>query len=380
MFTCVVGLSAIIWTALLLLPWRPWSTRERLVVDAQTAVRAVHEITVLIPARNEAACMARTLRQLAQQGRFARVVVIDDQSDDGTGNIAANAAIDELMVIDGTPPPARWSGKLWALEQGLQHCESTYTLLLDADIGLQPGVVGALLGQLQDNHLDMASLMANLHLQSFWEKLLLPPFVYFFKLIYPFALTSSPRSTVAAGAGGCVLLRSQKLREIGGFAALSDAIIDDCALAQKVKGSPGRVWIGLSNDARALRPYGTLRNIWNMVARTAYTQLRYSPAALIACTGLLIVSYVIPIAALLGGSVEARVLASIALMAMIGSYLPTVRYYGLRSLWTLTLPLAAILFLAMTWTSALRYARGERSHWKNRSYARTPQFKIPAGK
>ncbi len=355
------------WAGLLLLPWRPWSTRERLVIDPDAA-SDFDSISVLIPARDEASCIGETLARLARQGRFRRVVVIDDQSSDGTGDIARGTGLDNLTVLSGSGPEPGWSGKLWALRQGLQHCESPYVLLLDADIGLEPGVVASMLKRLELEQLDMISIMANLHMRNFWERLLLPPFVYFFKLIYPFALANSERSFVAAGAGGCVLLRRTALAEIGGFDSLREAIIDDCTLAKKIKQRPGRIWIGLSNDARALRPYGTLTNIWNMVARTAYTQLHYSPIWLAVCTVLLVLGYIVPIVALFSGVPAAVVLAVIALATMFASYAPTIRYYGLGPGWIATLPLAATLFLAMTWTSAVRYTRGERSRWKNRSY------------
>ncbi|HCU89187.1 MAG TPA: hypothetical protein DGR97_04550 [Gammaproteobacteria bacterium] len=213
--------------------------------------------------------------------------------------------------------------------------------------------------------------MANLHMKSFWEKLLLPPFVYFFKLIYPFQLVSSPRSRVAAAAGGCALVRLDKLRSIGGFMSLKGAIIDDCSLARRIKESSGRIWIGLSNDARALRPYESLSSIWNMVARTAYTQLHYSYVLLIGCTVLMALSYLVPLIALFSDSSTTKFLGAIALTAMFGSYLPTVGYYRLPMYWVVTLPTAAMMFLAMTWTSAIRYVRGERSRWKNRSYPST---------
>lgn len=377
MFTSIVAVSAIMWLALLLLPWRPWSTRERLPIQDATDDRGLDEITALIPARNEAPCIGETLARLDAQGRFARIIVIDDQSDDGTAKIAAQSGAAGLTLIAGTAPAEGWSGKLWALEQGLEYCESKYVLLLDADIGLAPGVVRSLLRHLEENRLDMASIMANLHMRQFWEKLLLPPFVYFFKLLYPFALAASTRSRIAAAAGGCVLIRTQKLREIGGFAALKDAIIDDCTLARRVKEASGRIWIGLSNDALAVRPYDSLSNIWNMVARSAYTQLRYSPALLLVCTILMLVGYVAPLVALITGPADVRILAVIALTAMLGSYLPTVRFYRLSPYWALTLPAAAMLFLGMTWTSAIRYARGERSRWKNRSYARTTRTERP---
>jgi hypothetical protein len=165
-----------------------------------------------------------------------------------------------------------------------------------------------------------------------------------------------------------VLLRAESLRTIGGFAALKSAIIDDCTLARKIKELPGHIWIGLSNDAVALRPYANLSSIWNMVARTAYTQLRYSPVWLLVCTALMVLSYIVPVAALFAYDRTVVALGVIAILAMLGSFLPTIRYYGLASYWALTLPIAAALFLAMTWTSAMRYAHGERSRWKNRSY------------
>ena len=365
-----VGLSALLWVAVLALPWRPWSTRERLDIGADAPSRDLSDITVLMPARNEVACIAETLRRLDAQGLFNRIVVIDDQSDDGTKEAATELNLTNLLIIDGAPPPAGWSGKLWALHQGLQHAESKYVLLLDADIGLASGTISVLLEHLEAHKLDMASLMANLHMRQFWEKLLLPPFVYFFKMIYPFALANSPNSRIAAGAGGCVLIATTKLQQIGGFSALKGAIIDDCTLARKIKDLPSRIWIGLSNDACALRPYTNLPNIWNMVARTAFTQLRYSPVLLVACTGLLIVSYVVPLIGIFSSIGAIQSLSAIALAAMFATYWPIVKFYNLSFFWTFTLPLAAILFLAMTWTSALRYWRGERSRWKNRSYLR----------
>lgn len=367
--TWLAAIAACMWLGLLILPWRPWSTRERLELEPRPDDPDLGSVSVLIPARDEASCIGETLARLARQGRFSRIVVIDDQSSDGTGDVARAAGIDQLTVLSGSTPEPGWSGKLWALHQGLQQCESPYVLLLDADIGLEPGVVTTLLARLERERLDMISIMANLHMRNFWERLLLPPFVYFFKLIYPFALANDARSFVAAGAGGCVLLRRTALDAIGGFGSLREAIIDDCTLAKRIKQLPGRIWIGLSNDARALRPYGTLANIWNMVARTAYTQLRYSPLWLLVCTVLLVLAYIVPITAVFSGVPAALALAVIALAAMFASYAPTIRYYGLGVAWIASLPLAAVMFLAMTWTSAVRYTRGERSRWKNRSYA-----------
>ncbi|MGE0484788.1 MAG: glycosyltransferase [Gammaproteobacteria bacterium] len=367
-------LSAIVaglWLALLLVPWRPWSTRESLApLRAEQAGRVrLDDITALIPARDEACCIASTLRGLGVQGELARIILIDDQSSDGTATVARDSGVDALEIVAGSTPPPGWSGKLWALEQGLARVDSDYVLLLDADIELAPGMLAALAARRDAQGLDLVSIMASLHMGNGWEKLLLPPFIFFFKLLYPFALANEPRSRVAAAAGGCILLRTAALRALGGFEALHDAIIDDCTLASRIKRAGGRTWLGLSRDVRAIRPYATLANIWNMVARTAFTQLRYSTALLVLCTAMLALSFGVPLAALAAGD-AATACGLLALAALTVAYWPTVRYYGLAPGWALTLPCAAVLFLAMTWTSALRYWRGERSRWKNRSYER----------
>ena len=371
----LLALAAVLmWLGLLLLPWRPWSTRERIVADNASDHSRLADVSVLIPARNEAPCIAQTLSGLQRQGPFAKVVLVDDQSDDGTKAVAQQFQqtneFGELCIIDGDVPPAGWSGKLWALHQGLSHIETPYVLLIDADIELAENMAASLLHKLRAENLDSVSVMAALYMGSWAEKLLLPPFIYFFKIIYPFRLANSAKSKIAAAAGGCVLMKTSRLRDIGGFEVLKSAIIDDCTLAKKIKSAGGRIWVGLSRDVRAIRPYGSLANIWNMVARTAYTQLRYSVLLLLVCTVLMLVGYVAPLAALVLGDMSAKLTALLALGLICFSYLPTIKYYDLPIAWTITLPLAAALFLAMTWTSAYRYMRGERSRWKNRSYER----------
>ena len=370
-----LALTAVaMWLGLLLLPWRPWSTRERIRADSTSDSSLLKEVSVLIPARNEASCIAQTLRGLQRQGSFAKVVLVDDQSDDGTKTVAQQFSdkndFRELRIVDGDVPPAGWSGKLWALHQGLSHIETPYVLLIDADIELADDMAASLLHKLQTEKLDSVSVMATLYMGSWAEKLLLPPFIYFFKIIYPFRLANSATSRIAAAAGGCVMMKTGRLHDIGGFEALKSAIIDDCTLAKKIKSAGGRIWVGLSRDVRAIRPYDSLANIWNMVARTAYTQLRYSFLLLLICTVLMLVGYVVPLVALALGDVNTKLTALLALGLIWYSYFPTVKYYDLPIAWTITLPLAAALFLAMTWTSAYRYLRGERSRWKNRSYER----------
>ncbi len=364
-------IAALMWLGLLCVPWRPWSTREQLHVPPAPGVAPADlgAVTVLIPARDEARCIAETLAAVAAQGPIAAIILIDDQSSDDTAAVAAAVELEALTIVQGSTPPPGWSGKLWALQQGYERANTPLLLLLDADIELQPGTLSALCARQRDERLALVSVMASLHMHSALERLLLPPFIYFFKLIYPFALANDPASRVAAAAGGCILIEKARLDSVGGFSALHDAIIDDCSLAGIVKRSGGRTWLGLSHAVRAIRPYSGLGEIWNMVARSAFTQLHYSLVLLLTCSALLLVSFVVPVLALGSGGAETA-LGITALFAMGLTYLPTLRYYNLPLVWSLTLPLAAGLFLAMTWHSALRYWSGERSRWKNRSYQR----------
>jgi hopene-associated glycosyltransferase HpnB len=359
------SIPALMWVGLLLLPWRPWSTREQVQADRH-AISAgdLGQITVLIPARNEAQLIGTTLAALQVQAAALNVVVIDDQSSDATAQIAA--AYPNTRVISGQPLPDGWAGKLWALEQGLAHVHTGLTLLLDADIHLQPGLLGSLLAHKQREGRHLVSLMADLRRTSFWDRLLLPVFVYYFKLLYPFSLSNSRRRHVAAAAGGCVLVDTQVLRDVGAFASLRDALIDDCTLARQVKNAGYSIWLGLSRDVVSLRPYGSLGSIHDMVARSAFTQLGYSTLLLLAVTAVFALAYGLPFVLL--GSAHAWPLGLLAWMAMTLSYLPVLRYYRMSPLWALLLPLSAVLYLGMTWSSALRSWRGIRSRWKGRTY------------
>ncbi len=359
-----VFLPVLIWGGLLLLPWRPWGTRERIEVDAASAVVDLGEITVLIPARNEADTIGATLTALQLQGEGLQVVVVDDQSTDATASIAAS--FPNTRVVSGQPLPEGWAGKLWALEQGKSQVRTPLTLLLDADIQLHPGLLPALLAFKRREGRNFVSLMADLRRTSFWDRLLLPAFVYYFKLLYPFALSNSRMKYVAAAAGGCVLVDTEVLQRIGAFASLRDALIDDCTLARQVKDAGYRTWVGLSRGVVSLRPYGTLLSIHDMVARSAFTQLRYSTGLLLAVTAIFVIAYAGPFA-LLGSSAFPWGLAAWAAMTL--SYLPILRYYGMSPLWALLLPLSAAFYLGMTWSSAIRYWRGTRSHWKGRAYS-----------
>ncbi len=369
MLSVACACAALLWLAVIALPWRPWAITETIEADRRSA-RALRSITALIPARNEAHHIVHTLRALTRQGELARIVLVDDESADDTRQVAAGCHLTNLKIVAGGELPSGWSGKMWALEQGLSHVETEHLLLLDADIVLDAGTVATLLDKLEDEHRDLVSVMAKLPLQSIWERLLLPPFIYFFKLLYPFALANRAGSRVAAAAGGCILVKTKTLRAVGGFKALKDALIDDCTLAKKVKDAGGATWIGLSHNVRANRTYTAVADIWNMVARTAFTQLRYSGTLLMCCSALLALNFIVPILGLGAEHGWARACAGAALLLMSVSYLPVVRYYDLPHFWVVSLPLAAVLYLLMTWTSAWRFYRGERSRWKGRVYSR----------
>ena len=368
--------GAALWFCILMLPWQPWRVRERLEATAtdDTADIDLEDVTVLIPARDEAGVIGATLAALGQQGRGLRVVLVDDRSGDGTAEAARRAAPEPLSldVCTGAALAEGWTGKLWALEQGRQRIETPLTLLLDADITLRPGMIRALRDKKEESGAALVSVMAALRMRGGWEKLLLPAFIFFFRLLYPFHLSNGPGRRVAASAGGCVLIETSVLARIGGFEAIRGALIDDCALARAVKDAGHRTWIGVSRGTESHRAYPTLGVVWQMVARTAYTQLRYSPVLLLVCTVLMALMFWAPIAGL-GGPPAAQIAGGVGLVAMAVCYLPTVRYYRLSPAWALTMPLIGTLYLAMTWHSALRHWGGRRSEWKGRVYGREPE-------
>ncbi len=361
--------ALVIWIINLLLPWQAWRVREVLEA-AQDSFDGVDlsDITVLIPARNEAELIGKTLAGLEHQGQGLRIILVDDDSSDGTSDIVRQSAVPNLQLIQSAPLPPGWSGKLWAQEQGLRAVETPLTLLLDADIELVPDIINSLKVKRLSDNLQLVSLMAVLRFETYWEKLLMPAFIHFFKMIYPFALANKPGTKIAAAAGGCILVETAVLREIGGMAAIQNALIDDCALAKAVKTAGYKTWIGLTHGVISQRPYSNLAEIWDMVARTAFTQLFYSTPLLLLCSAIMLLMYCVPVIGVLGFEGGQFWLCVGAFMLMVGSYLPTLRFYTLSWLWALSMPLVAILYQLMTWTSAIRYWRGERSRWKGRSY------------
>jgi hopene-associated glycosyltransferase HpnB len=377
----LAGAPAILWISVLLLPWRPWGAGEVLDVeprdlpgdgDDPRGEEGLHDVTALIPARNEAEVIGGTLPSVAAQGTSLSVILVDDGSTDGTARLARAAMGRPLRLVHGAPLPEGWSGKLWAMDQGRRLVETPLTLLLDADIVLSPGIVAAMRRSMQREGVAFLSLMAAPSMGGFWERLLMPAFVYFFKLLYPFRLANDRRSQVAAAAGGLILLETRLFEAIGGLAPIRDALIDDCALASRVKAAGCRTWMGLTHGAGSVRPCRGLAAIWAMVARTAFAQLRYSVGRLLFCTLVIVLLFAVPVAVLALRDPIARGFAAVALLAMMITYAPTLGFYGRSRLWAPTLPAAALLFLAMTWTSAIRFFRGERSRWKGRVYGRAP--------
>ena len=367
----LVTVAALSWVGFALLPWGPWRNREVLdVIDEPDREESHDEITVVIPARNEAEVIQHALQSVIAQGTGLKIILIDDRSDDATVAKARALAYANLRIVDGAPLPAGWSGKLWALEQGRQFVTTPYMLLLDADIELDRGVLNALREKMRRRDLPFISLMAVPSMSSGWEKLLMPAFVYFFKILYPFQAVNSPRAKMAAAAGGCILTESRLLERIGGFVAIKTAVIDDCALAERVKSQGFKIWLGLTHSVKSVRGYRRLKEIWDMVARAAFAQLRYSLGLLVLCTLAMLLVYGIPAVVVASSNIVIRGLSLGSLAIMFLTYVPILRFYNRSWAWALCLPFIAALFLAMTWTSAVRYWQGEQTRWKGRVYRR----------
>ena len=357
-----------VWGIILVLPWQPWRTRESLNAANCCSDEPLNHITIVIPARNEAEVLPATLGALLSENRGLRIIVVDDNSSDATAVLVKGLGSDRIRLLSGEALPTGWTGKLWAQQQGINQVETSLTLLLDADIVVDPGTIDSLLALKHDSDARFVSLLAAPQMISFWERLLMPAFVYFFKMLYPFSLSNSTRSRVAAAAGGCILLETQLIRQIGGLNVLKGAVIDDCTLAKLVKLRGNRIWTGLSRSVRSQRPYQRLSDIWDMVARTAYTQLYYSVWLLALCTLLLLILFLVPVVGLFAANSVLQGLSVLALAVMLVTYLPCLRYYDCHGGWVITLPFAAAIYLAMTWSSAIRYWRGERTRWKGRVY------------
>ena len=323
-------------------------------------------VTAVAPARNEAEVIARAVGSLCGQkysGAF-RVIVVDDDSSDGTAEVARRAAGDNLSIMEAPPLQAGWTGKLWAVAQGVEAAGQTdYLLLTDADIVHPPDHIAALVAQATAGGYDLVSLMVMLRRQTWAERALAPAFVFFFFLLYPPAWTRSARHRTAGAAGGCLLIRRETLERMGGIAAIRSQLIDDCALARAVKQDGGRLWLGLSRGAESIREYGAFGEMGRMISRTAFTQLRHSWLLLAATAAGLTLTFLIPPAAALAG----HWLGMAAWFLMCIAYAPVLGLYRRSALWALLLPLVATFYLGATLHSAVAYQRGAGGLWKGRA-------------
>ena len=379
-------LSVLVWLALLFARHGFWRADQQLPPASPRADdgRAWPAVTAIVPARNEEAVIAESLASLLDQdypGRL-RILVVDDSSGDATA-ARARAAFAERQagnrqgnILTAPPLPSGWAGKLWALntaEQQLrQGTAPAYVWLTDADIRHGPDTLTRLVEKVCDGHLAMVSQMVRLRLDSFWERRLVPAFIFFFQKLYPFPAVNAPERSTAAAAGGCILLDWNALMRIGGIAALKDALIDDCTLARLVKRSGGTLWLGLTNDSVSLRPYPGLAAFWAMVTRSAYAQLNNSPLMLIVTLLSMSLTYLAPPLILLTwplhGNAGAGLLALLACLLMATAYRPTLRFYGFPAWQALWLPFAALLYTVMTLDSARLHWLGRGGAWKGRHY------------
>ena len=368
--------SLLAWAYLLLAHGRFWQAGP---VLPPAHPRASPPVDIVIPARDEADGIEAALRSLLAQDYAGplRITVVDDGSTDGTGALARAlappngsfpGALRTLHVLDGQPRPQGWSGKLWAVHQGVAATDPAPLLLLtDADIQHGPAHVSTLVAKAEADGLDLVSEMVALRCVSPAERALVPAFVFFFQLLYPFARVNDPANRTAAAAGGTMLLRRTALDRIGGIAAIRGALIDDVALAAAVKRG-GRIWLGHSGTARSLRPYPGAADIWRMVARTAYVQLRHSPLLLAGTVAGLALVWLAPPALALFAHGPARAMGALAWAGSAASYLPTLRRFGQSPLWSLALPGIALFYMAATLGSAWDHHRGRGAVWKRRAY------------
>jgi hopene-associated glycosyltransferase HpnB len=376
----VAILSLVIWIVLTFFRGAFWQLRA---FDGDEAPRERlsdwPKVVAVIPARNEAKTIARTVHSLARQDYAGElyIVVVDDHSEDSTADLARTAAqkasaADRVTILSGSALPSGWTGKIWAMQQGAEKAASLspeFYWFTDADIVHEPDTLARLVSRAEQQKLDLASLMVLLEAKSFAERLLIPAFLYFFLKLYPPKWIADPRARAAGAAGGCILLRRTALERIGGFAAIRAEVIDDCALARALKRMGGTIWMGLTRKSVSLRAYETFGEIRDLIARTAFTQLNYSSLLLLGTVAGMLLTYIAPV--ILAFSNQPAVwrfsLAAWALMAF--TYLPTVRFYRLSPLWAPALPLAAAFYSYATWVSAVRYWFGKGGQWKGRAQA-----------
>jgi len=375
----IAGLALGIWLYLILFRGGFWLARERDQDEAASQPRSDWpNLAVVIPARDEAEMLPLSVGSLLAQDYAGKlsIVIVDDGSSDGTAKVANAISADatrHVRLISGTPPPPGWAGKVWAMQQGIAHAEAAnyaadYLLLTDADIEYAPSAVTRLVGRATVSRTVLTSLMVKLNCGSLSERALIPAFVFFFQMLYPFAWVNWRGASTASAAGGSMLVERLALARAGGIVSISSALIDDCALAKLMK-REGPIWLGLSRDVRSLRSYPHIGDLRRMIARSAYSQLQYSPLLLAATiSGMALIFFAPPVLALLGGY-PANAVAAGAWAFMTLAYLPILSFYGLSLVWAPALPLIALAYLAFTLDSAFQHWRGRGGVWKGRSQA-----------
>jgi hopene-associated glycosyltransferase HpnB len=376
MLTIAGALSLAIWVYLLAAHGGFWRI-GRVVAKPPLSPAAPARIAVVIPARDEADVVGRAVTSLLNQtgGHTVHIFLVDDASSDSTALVARQAAEaagkpDMLTVAQGAPLPAGWSGKLWAMKQGLEKARAfspDFFLLTDADIEHASDSLTTLVAIAQAGDYDLASFMVRLECRTFAERMLVPAFVFFFLKLYPPAWIGNPRRKTAGAAGGSILVRSQSLDRAGGIESIRSEVIDDCALARRVKASGGRVWLGLAPETRSLRPYGSFAGIGRMISRGAFNQLRHSAwMLLLALAGLTAAYLVPPLLVIFSHRLIPVLLGAVAWAVMSLCFLPMVRFYRLFPLWAVALPVIAIFYMGVTVHSAARYWAGRGGQWKGR--------------
>ncbi len=348
--------------------WNP------LIDDPETPPAFWPDVDIVVPARNEAELLPETLPSLLKQnypGKF-RIFLVDDHSEDGTSRVAKRVAeekgaTDKLQIISAPALPEGWAGKVAAMQTGTAASDAPLILFTDADIEHKAGSLRQLVSKAERHGYDLTSFMVKLSCLSLAEKLLIPAFVFFFALLYPFRLVSDPTSKVAGAAGGVMLVRRAALEKIGGLAAIKGAIIDDCSLAQKIKETGGKLSLSLTKDVQSLRRYYAFHDVHDMIARTAFIQLKNSYALLAASIIVMAIVFLAPVLAVLTFEMSLMFLGSIAWFVMAALYAPTVVFYGLPFRWALTLPLAALFYMVATVNSAWRSLTGKSALWKGRT-------------
>jgi len=366
-----------IWLYLLLARGSFWRLSEDKIEPRQ--LEDWPHVVAVVPARNEATTISQAISSIAKQdypGEFS-IIVVDDHSEDGTAALAQQAANEpgasqRLKIHSAAPLAPGWTGKLWALNEGISATSEKgveFFWFTDADIEHAPDTLRRLVFRAEKNSLDLTSLMVLLQANTFAERLLIPAFLYFFLLLYPPRWIADPNASTAGAAGGCILLRRNVLAPIGGIASIRGEVIDDCALARAVKKNGGKIWMGLTRVSVSLRGYGTFAEIRDLIARTAFTQLHYSFAFLVVALAGLFGTFLLPWILFFAYPGEAWLLVDTAIALMTATFLLTVRFYNLSAAWALTLPFAAVFYGYATCVSAVRYWLGRGGQWKGRAQA-----------